>query len=186
MHNCFHKNTKHNCFQLIILEMFLKHQISILEWFLRDHVTDHVTGALMLKIQLCHHKNQLHFKIQVYKYFTILLFTVFLIKWMLSLWVSRTSNHKSRTMVLCHVPALHPWLCFLHKTRLIHEIIGRTGSNFDQLIKYQQLSPIRRSVSQSNLPVVHVKWAAGSVMCSPAVMLSGCSLVRSPGKVNWT
>ncbi len=27
MHNCFHKNTKHNCFQLIILEMFLKHQI---------------------------------------------------------------------------------------------------------------------------------------------------------------
>ncbi len=32
--------------------MFLEHQISILEWFLKDHVTLK-TGVMMLKIQLC-------------------------------------------------------------------------------------------------------------------------------------
>ncbi len=32
--------------------MFIKQQISILEWFLKDHVTLK-TGVMMLKIQLC-------------------------------------------------------------------------------------------------------------------------------------
>jgi len=32
--------------------MFLEHQISMLEWFLKDHVTLK-TGVMMLKIQLC-------------------------------------------------------------------------------------------------------------------------------------
>ncbi len=32
--------------------MFLEQQISILEWFLKDHVTLK-TGVMMLKIQLC-------------------------------------------------------------------------------------------------------------------------------------
>jgi len=35
--------------------MFLKHQIGILELVLKDHVT-------LKKIQLCHHRNKLHFK----------------------------------------------------------------------------------------------------------------------------
>jgi len=33
-----------------------KHQISILEWFLKDHVTLK-TGVMMLKIQLCQQRN---------------------------------------------------------------------------------------------------------------------------------
>ncbi len=33
-------------------KLFLKQQISILEWFLKDHVTLK-TGEMMLKIQLC-------------------------------------------------------------------------------------------------------------------------------------
>ncbi len=37
---------------LIISEMFLEQQISILEGFLKDHVTLK-TGVMMLKIQLC-------------------------------------------------------------------------------------------------------------------------------------
>ncbi len=40
--------------------MFLVHQISILERFLKDHVTLK-TGVMMLKIQLCHHMNKLYF-----------------------------------------------------------------------------------------------------------------------------
>ncbi len=32
--------------------MFLEQQISILEWFLKDHVTPKA-GVMMLKIQLC-------------------------------------------------------------------------------------------------------------------------------------
>ncbi len=36
-------------------------QISILEWFLKDHVRLK-TGVMMLKIQLCHHRSKLHFK----------------------------------------------------------------------------------------------------------------------------
>jgi len=35
--------------------MFLEHQISILQRFLKDHVA--------LKIQICHQRNKLHFKI---------------------------------------------------------------------------------------------------------------------------
>jgi len=42
--------------------MFPEQQISILELFLKDHVTLK-TGVMMLKIQLCHHRNKLHFKI---------------------------------------------------------------------------------------------------------------------------
>ncbi len=37
-------------------------KICILEWFWKDHVTLN-TGVMMLKIQLCHHRNKLHFKI---------------------------------------------------------------------------------------------------------------------------
>ncbi len=43
-------------------KMFLKQQISILEWFLKDHVTLK-TGVMMLKIQLYNQRNKLHFKI---------------------------------------------------------------------------------------------------------------------------
>jgi len=39
--------------------MFLEHQISILELFLKHHVKLK-TGALMLKIQLCDQWNKLH------------------------------------------------------------------------------------------------------------------------------
>ncbi len=39
------------CFQHWLLEMFNEHQISILEWFLKDHVTLK-TAVMMLKIQL--------------------------------------------------------------------------------------------------------------------------------------
>jgi len=41
--------------------MFLEQQILILERFLKDHVTLK-TGLMMLKIQLCHFRNKLHFK----------------------------------------------------------------------------------------------------------------------------
>ncbi len=40
---------------------FLEHKNSILKWFLKDYVT--LTGVMMLKIQLCHHRNKLHLKI---------------------------------------------------------------------------------------------------------------------------
>ncbi len=36
--------------------MFLEQQISVLELFLKDHVTLK-TGVMMLKMQLCHHIN---------------------------------------------------------------------------------------------------------------------------------
>jgi len=50
-------------FQLIIKNIKnLKQQISILESFLKDHVTLK-TGVMMPKIQLCHQRNKLHFKI---------------------------------------------------------------------------------------------------------------------------
>jgi len=39
-----------------LIDMFLKQQINILEWFLKDHVTLK-TGVMMLKIQLCHYRN---------------------------------------------------------------------------------------------------------------------------------
>jgi len=39
----------------------LEQQISILEWFLKDHVTLK-TGVMMLKIQLCLHRNKLQLK----------------------------------------------------------------------------------------------------------------------------
>jgi len=38
------------------------HQIIILERFLNDRATLK-TGVMMLEIQLCHHRNKLHFKI---------------------------------------------------------------------------------------------------------------------------
>jgi len=41
--------------------MFFEQQISI-ELFLKHHVTLK-TGVMMLKIQLYHHRNKLHFKI---------------------------------------------------------------------------------------------------------------------------
>ncbi len=42
-------------------EMFLELQISILEWFPKDHVTLK-TGVMTLKIQLFCHRNELHLK----------------------------------------------------------------------------------------------------------------------------
>jgi len=42
--------------------MFLEQQISLLELFVKDHVTLK-TGVMMLTIQLCHHRSKLHFKI---------------------------------------------------------------------------------------------------------------------------
>ncbi len=51
-----------NISTFIIIRMFLVHQFSILEWFLNDCVTLK-TGVMMLKIQLYHHRNKLHFKI---------------------------------------------------------------------------------------------------------------------------
>ncbi len=44
--------------------MLLEDQISILEWFLKDHVTLK-TGVMMLKIQLRNHRNKVHFKISL-------------------------------------------------------------------------------------------------------------------------
>ncbi len=40
--------------------MFPEQQISILVWFLKDRVTLK-PGVMMLKIQLCRHRNNLHF-----------------------------------------------------------------------------------------------------------------------------
>jgi len=40
----------------VIDEMFLKLKISILDWFLKDHVTLK-TWVMMLKIQLWYHRN---------------------------------------------------------------------------------------------------------------------------------
>ncbi len=63
----FHKNIKQPFSALIIIEQ----QISISDWFLKDHVTLK-TGVMMLKIQLWHHRNKLIcFKLQ--KYFSLLL-----------------------------------------------------------------------------------------------------------------
>ncbi len=172
MYNGFHKNTKHNCFQLIILEMFLKQQISILEWFLKNHVTEDWSNNAECSFAI----TRINYILKC-NFINILLYYYLLYFWSNKCCLCEFFKKKilvehqitmSRIMVLCqgyywdesHVPALHLWLCFLHKTRLINEIIGRTGSNFDRLIKYQQLSLIMPSVSQSNLPVVHVKWAA--------------------------
>ncbi len=41
MYHSFHKNIK----QHSILNLFLEHQIRILEWFLKDHVTQRVKGS---------------------------------------------------------------------------------------------------------------------------------------------
>ncbi len=52
------KNIKqHNCFQ-----HWFKKTETLLEWFLKDHVTLK-TGVMVLKIQLYHHRNKLDFKI---------------------------------------------------------------------------------------------------------------------------
>jgi len=47
--------------------MFLEQQSSILEdLFLKDHETLN-TQVMMLKIQLCHYRNKLHFKINLHR-----------------------------------------------------------------------------------------------------------------------
>ncbi len=64
--------------------MFLEQQISILDWFLKDHVTLK-TGVMMLKIQLCSTEINYILKhilikssyFKLFKYFTILLFLLF-------------------------------------------------------------------------------------------------------------
>ncbi len=58
-YNCFHNNIKELLSTLLTIKMFLEHQISI---FLKDHVTPK-TGVMILKIQLCHHRNKLYFKV---------------------------------------------------------------------------------------------------------------------------
>ncbi len=40
-----------------LITFFVEQQISILDWFLKDHVTLK-TGVMILKIQLCHYKNK--------------------------------------------------------------------------------------------------------------------------------
>jgi len=57
----FHKNIKLH-FQNRYRNNKCEYQISILEWFLKYHVTLK-TGVRMLKIQLCHHGYKWHFKI---------------------------------------------------------------------------------------------------------------------------
>ncbi len=47
----------------------------MLEWFMKDHVTQK-TVVMMLKIQLCHHRNKLHFKIYLNRKQCFLLFFV--------------------------------------------------------------------------------------------------------------
>jgi len=46
---------------VIIIKMFLKQQIRMLERFLKDHVTLK-TGVMMLKIKLYNHRNKLNLK----------------------------------------------------------------------------------------------------------------------------
>ncbi len=54
--HCFHKNImQHNCYHA-------EHQISILEWFLKDHVTLK-TKVMATENSSFHHRNKLHFKI---------------------------------------------------------------------------------------------------------------------------
>ncbi len=48
----FHIIKQHKCGQYYWSEMFLEEQISISEWFLKDHVTLK-TVVMMLKIRLC-------------------------------------------------------------------------------------------------------------------------------------
>jgi len=48
------ESLKNNSVTVAELLWFIIHQISILEWFLKDHVRLK-TGGMMLKIQLCHH-----------------------------------------------------------------------------------------------------------------------------------
>jgi len=43
--------------------MCLELQISILDLFLKDHVTLK-TGVMMLKIQRCHHRNKLYIEME--------------------------------------------------------------------------------------------------------------------------
>ncbi len=49
-------------FNIIIIINVFEQQISILEWFLKDHVTLK-TEVMMLKIQFWNQRNKLHFKI---------------------------------------------------------------------------------------------------------------------------
>ncbi len=71
--------------------MFLEQQISILEWFLKDHVTLK-TGVMILKIQLCNTGlNYILKYIQIEELSVIIfhnstVFTVFLIKYMQPWW----------------------------------------------------------------------------------------------------
>ncbi len=44
--------------------MFLEQQISILEWFLKDHVT--LTEVMAAEISALHHRNKLHVKIDLH------------------------------------------------------------------------------------------------------------------------
>jgi len=55
----FHKILSSKTVSIIIRK---KHQISISDWFLKDHVTLKI-GVMMPNIQLCYHRNKLHFKI---------------------------------------------------------------------------------------------------------------------------
>ncbi len=76
MYHCFHKMIKQHS--------FLQHQISILEWFLKNYEIVK-TGVMILKIQLWHHRNTFDFEIykkneliNIAQYYS---YTVFLIKW---------------------------------------------------------------------------------------------------------
>ncbi len=71
-------------FHMFPLFMFPEQQISILEWFLKDHVTLK-TGVMMLKIQLCitginYISKYIKSEKSYFKFYTITVFTVLLIK----------------------------------------------------------------------------------------------------------
>jgi len=57
-------------------ERFFKQQISILEWFLKDHVTLKAR-VMMLKIQFWHDRNKWHFKIFFYAWIFMFVCLVF-------------------------------------------------------------------------------------------------------------
>ncbi len=65
---------------IIIRNVFFEHQISILEWFLKDHVTQDWSNDA--ENSALHHKNKLYFKIDILNviFYNVKFFSLFLIK----------------------------------------------------------------------------------------------------------
>ncbi len=84
----------HNCFQHWYW-MFLEQQISMFEWFLKDHVTLK-TGVMMLKIQLCITGINCILKyIQISSYYKFLYFAI-----LLSFWSNKCSLGEHKKLLL--------------------------------------------------------------------------------------